>query len=160
MLASSGVNKYLHLAFNRSKGLSTETREEGNTLLSRYSFLNKVQVKLNGLSNQLHSGKPPSPKSRGGISTFWIFISWLPKIFDAVLNSSSKKNLLHLLQMYVSFFLHKNTKLKFSLIFCSHFVSLWWYIYDLWDENFFIILQATHLLLFKSLSRLPTLAML
>ena len=70
MLASSGVNKYLHLAFNRSKGLSTETREEGNTLLSRYSFLNKVQVKLNGLSNQLHSGKPPSPKSRGGISTF------------------------------------------------------------------------------------------
>ena len=56
MLASSGVNKYLHLAFKRSKALSTETREEGNTLLSRYSFLNKVQVILNGLSNQLRSG--------------------------------------------------------------------------------------------------------
>ena len=56
MLGSSGVNKYLHLAFSKSKALSTETREEGNTLLSRYSFLNKVQVKLNGLSNQLRSG--------------------------------------------------------------------------------------------------------
>ena len=56
MLGSSGVNKYLHLAFSKSKALSTETREEGNTLLSRYSFLNKVQVKLNGLSNQLCSG--------------------------------------------------------------------------------------------------------
>ena len=55
MLESSVVNKYLHLAFNKSKALSAETEEEGNTLLSHFYFLNKVQVNLNDLSSQLRS---------------------------------------------------------------------------------------------------------
>ena len=55
MLQSSVVNKYLHLAFNKSKALSTETEEEGNTLLSHFYFLNKVQVNLNELSSHLRS---------------------------------------------------------------------------------------------------------
>ena len=55
MLESSVVNKYLHLAFNKSKALSAETGEEGNTLLSHFYFLNKVQVNLNDLSSQLRS---------------------------------------------------------------------------------------------------------
>ena len=55
MLESSVANKYSHLAFNKSKALSAETEEEGNTLLSHFYFLNKVQVNLNDLSSQLHS---------------------------------------------------------------------------------------------------------
>ena len=55
MLESSVANKYPHLAFKKSKALSTETEEEGNTLLSHFYFLNKVQVNLNDLSSQLRS---------------------------------------------------------------------------------------------------------
>ena len=54
MLASSVVNKYLHLAFNKPKALSTKTREEDN--IKSLSFLDKAVVKLNGLKNQLRSG--------------------------------------------------------------------------------------------------------
>ena len=45
MLASSFVNKHLHLAFNEPKALSIESREEDNTLLNRFSFLDKAVVK-------------------------------------------------------------------------------------------------------------------
>ena len=55
-VTSSVVNKHLHLAFNKPKALSTETREEDNTLLNDFSFLDKAVVKLNGLANQLRGG--------------------------------------------------------------------------------------------------------
>ena len=51
MLASSAVKKHLHLAFNNPKALSTETREENNTLLNGFYLLDKGVVKLNGLTN-------------------------------------------------------------------------------------------------------------
>ena len=44
MLASSAVNKRLHLALKNPKALSTETREEHNTLLNRFTFLDKAVV--------------------------------------------------------------------------------------------------------------------
>ena len=62
MLASSVVNKHLHLAFNKPKALSTETREEDNTLLYDFSFLDKAVVKLNGLANQCVVDSPHHPK--------------------------------------------------------------------------------------------------
>ena len=56
MLASSVVNKHLHLAFNKPKALLAETREEDNTLLNHFSFLDKAVVKLDGLTNQSRRG--------------------------------------------------------------------------------------------------------
>ena len=88
MLASSVFNKHLHLAFIKPKALSKETRKEDNTLLNHFSFLDKAVVKLNGLTNQLRSGKPPSTKIRGRTSTFRIFLKGTCKICpDSALSS-------------------------------------------------------------------------
>ena len=55
ILASNVVNMHL-LAFNKPKALSTETREEDNTLLNRFFFLDKAVVKLNCVVDRpLHS---------------------------------------------------------------------------------------------------------